>query len=191
MTRSGVRKSQEPCAVPVSVTTGQHPDTQTHRHTDTWTHGHRQRCTCVAWSTNRDNEIAKIIINYFRRRRHTARGNVDKRDGRTFDDDCTHIGSHSGCNASSRFVYLAFTNFVRQTYFSLCVATHVQNKTMPCHIQATDTTLLFNAAFSSMKGVQFVKQLWSFQFYFHQKVALFNVHRVPYQFLATFATVQM
>ena len=80
MTRSGVRKSQEPCAVPVSVTTGQHPDTQTPRHTDTWTHGHtdtetqrhshrhRQRCTCVGWSTNRDNEIAKIIINYFRRR---------------------------------------------------------------------------------------------------------------------------
>ena len=35
MTRSGVRKSQEPCAVPVSVITGQHPDTRTHRHRDT------------------------------------------------------------------------------------------------------------------------------------------------------------
>ena len=108
VTRSGVRKSQEPRAVPVSVTTGQHPDTRTHGHMDTRTHGHtdtrthrhtdtqthrhtdtqthrhtdtqtqrhrdtetqrhRQRCTCVGWSTNRDNEIAQIIINYFRRR---------------------------------------------------------------------------------------------------------------------------
>ena len=77
VTRSGVRKSQEPCAVPVSVTTGQRKDTQTHGHTDTQTHRHRdtetqrhrhrQRCACVGWSTNRDNEIAKIIINYLRR----------------------------------------------------------------------------------------------------------------------------
>ena len=75
--------------MPVSVTTGQHPDTQTHRHTDTWTHGHmdtrthrhrhrhRQRRTCVGWSTNRENKIAKRIINYFRRRisRQLAKNN--------------------------------------------------------------------------------------------------------------------
>ena len=45
VTRSGVRKSQEPCAVPVSVTTSQHPDTQTqretHGHMDTETQSHR------------------------------------------------------------------------------------------------------------------------------------------------------
>ena len=51
VTRSGVRKSQEPCAVPVSVTTGQHLDTQTHGHMDT--HRHTQTHT----DTDTDTDV--------------------------------------------------------------------------------------------------------------------------------------
>ena len=64
MTRSGVRKSQEPCAVPVSVTTGQHPDTQTHGHTDTETQRHRdtetQRHRDTETQRHRDTDDAHV-----------------------------------------------------------------------------------------------------------------------------------
>ena len=45
MIRSGVRKSQQVCAVPVSVTTGQDTETQTHRDPETQTQTRRHRDT--------------------------------------------------------------------------------------------------------------------------------------------------
>ena len=73
VTRSGVRKSQEPCAVPVSVTTSQHPDTQTQR--DTRTHGHTdtqtQRDTRTHGHTDTQTQRHRHTDTQTQRHRHT------------------------------------------------------------------------------------------------------------------------
>ena len=80
VTRSGVRKSQETCAVQVSVTTCQHPDIQTHRHTDTWTHGHTDTETQRHRHRERDRLESK-----------RPRVNEDKRNSRL--RKCSHATS--------------------------------------------------------------------------------------------------